>query len=569
MLTDRDGRRGQSSVIALVVILTLALASSLLIATVGTLTLDSSQQHAETENAVRTMTELDSKASLVALEGADAATMRIGKGGGGQVAVDEGAGELQLVLARPDGTREELISGQELGAVTYRNGNERVAYQGGGVWRRTTGANGSVMVSPPEVHYREGTLTLPMIRVRGTEYGLSGAAIRKVDTRSVYPPDAGEGNPVPAGSELEMNITSEYYQAWGAYFERRIGGNVTYDHDADTVRVLLRSPVSPFSVDSGLISVGTSDRMEMSGSGNSPTFVDAYNSSNSTYDPDDPENATVRGKGGLKMGGNTYINGTVDTGGSIFFSGSDNTIDGNAAYQGEIQNLDKSGNTVTGWTAENGSGVEVPPIDGAVNDKVNSICDGSADSLSNSGTYGAGEYCRDGDLSIAKGETLAFDLSNGNVTVAVDGNVDVKGNIRVTGTDGSNHVVKLWLAGDEVTISGNNDETEGQVTVEQQRTPALKLYGASTTFVTMKAHSTFQGLIYAPSTEGAGGGIRMKSDSELYGSAVVGTVEMNAGSSVHYDKALGGYQFQHGGNAPAQSLSYLHVTINDVEVGEK
>lgn len=423
------------------------------------------------------------------------------------------------------------------------------------------------MVSPPEVHYRRGTLTLPMIRVVGDEHGLSRAAVRKVGSTDVYP-TADRTNPVPAGRTLTLFVTSEYYRAWGAYFDRRIGGDVTVYDGNETVRVVLTSPVTPFSVGSGLISVGTSDRMEMTGSGGSPTFVDAFDSTGGLYDPTAPKNATVRGKGGLKMGGNTYINGTVDTGGSITFSGNDNTINGNAAYQGTISGLDDNRNEVTGWTAENGSGVEVPIIDGVVNDEVNSICDERSDDLSAGGTYGPGTYCHPEDLAIDRGETLTFDVSSGNVTVAVDGDLTVKGNLTVTGTADNDNVVKLWLGGDQVTLRGNNDETAGQVTVQAQDTPAFKLYGASDTSISMKAHATFQGLIYAPSTEGAGGGIELQGDSELFGSAVVGSVTMRSGSSVHYDEALGGYSFDHGGQTPAQRLSYLHVTINEIRVEE-
>lgn len=571
----RDDRRGQSNVIAVLLVFALALMSALFIASVGTATLSDSKQVAEVEEGVSRMTELDSTASLVALGGGDAASMTLSNSESSVTASD--TGELKLVIRHDDGSTTVLTdpNGDDyvtLGTITYRNGDHRIAYQGGGVWRSTAGSDGSVMVSPPEVHYRQGTLTLPMIKVTSSERRLEGVSLTKTSTASIYPV-SGKQNPVPSGSELEVTVTSKYYRAWGRFFEQRIGADVTYPADQDqTVKITLRSPESRFTVDSGLVSVGTSDRIYMTGSGGSPTFLDAYNSedpNNPEYNPDDPLNATVRGKGGIKMGGNTYINGSVDVGDSIVFSGNDNTINGNASYQGEISGYDpdKDKNTITGWIAENGSGVDVPVIDGVVNEKVNSICDTSNTlSLNTTLSNSSSPHCHSGDLTIERGEKLTIDLSEGNVTLAVDGDLKIKGQLNVT-NPGNNHT-KLWLGGDEVTIKGKEDQSEGYVLVDHDKSPAFRLYGASDTTVSMEAHSTFQGLLYAPSTPTAGGGMEMKSGSELFGSAVVGSVTMRSGSSVHYDKALGGFTFDHGGSS-AQQLSYLHVTINEIRAEER
>ena len=158
--------RGQSTTIALVLVMALALATALLLVTLSTATLQSSQQYAETEKGESTLTELDSKASLVALGGGDGVTMQLGLRGG-TAEVREEAGNLTIML-EDNGTTTELTN-TSLGTVEYANGDTRIAYQGGGVWRRNAGRNESVMVSPPEVHYRQGTLTLPLIRVTGDE----------------------------------------------------------------------------------------------------------------------------------------------------------------------------------------------------------------------------------------------------------------------------------------------------------------------------------------------------------------------------------------------------------------
>lgn len=562
-MTIRNDCQGQSGTLALVLVFVLALTSALLIAGIGSLTLQEGQQGAQTERSVQVLTELDSKASLVALEGGDTVTVDMNaRGDSGQVRIRD-SGRLRLILRTAD--EETVLTNTTLGTIVYENGNQRVAYQGGGVWRRNTRGNESVMVSPPEVHYRQGTLTLPMINVTGSAQSLTRAKIQKVATYSVYPTDSGRKNPVPEDSELVMYVQSDYYRGWATFFEQRIGGDVEVYDNTQTVRVILRSPPSTFSIDSGLISVGTSDRMAMTGSGNSPTFVDAYNSSLSQpYEEQNRKDTTVRGKGGLKMGGNTQIYGDVDTGGTVVFSGNNNTIYGNVAHQGlEGYDPDNDRNTITGWQNKNGSGVSVPVIDGVVNEKVNTICDGTSSDLewSSDNTNLSSPYCHSDDLVVQNDEELVFNLSEGNVSLAVEGNLDVKGTIKVK-NPGENRAVRLWLAEDEIDMS-----SAGKIIVEGQRSPAFKLYGASDTYVKMTSDSNFTGLIYAPSTKSAGGGLEMQ-DSTLYGSAVVGKVTMRSGSSVHYDKALEGFTFDHEGSS-AQQLSYLHVTINEVRVKDR
>jgi len=564
-MTGASADRGQTSTLAIAIVMVLALGSALLIAGVGSVTLDEGRDVAETESGVRLMTELDSRSSLVALEGGDTATMDLdNRRGGGRVSVDR-SGELRLVLRNRSSGNVVWRNETTLGAVTYANGDQRIAYQGGGVWRRTADANGSVMVSPPEVHYRQGTLTLPMINVTGTERDVSTARVRKVGEERIYPKPSRGGNwrnPVQAGNELVLFVQSDYYQGWARFFDRRIGGNVTTFPGNRTVRVELVAPVSRFKIDSGLISVGSGAPIDMIGSGGNPTFLDSYNSSQGDYASTAGEDGTVRSPSGLNLGGNTYINGSVDTGGTLGFSGNTNTIDGDAYHQGISQ--PQNGN-ITGTESRNGSGVSVPPIDGTVSNRVNSICAGGdplPDGTATIDATGSNEYCEDGNLRL-NGDTLTINVSEGNVSLAVDGDLILKNGvtIEVVGTDGNDNTAKLWLAGDSIELN------DAEVTVEDDRSPAFRLFAKSGTSVSMRAESQFVGLLFAPTTDGAGGGLYMRSQSDLYGSAVVGEVDMKSGSAVHYDRSLGGFSFPRAGT-PASRLSYLLVTINEVEIEE-
>lgn len=558
--------RGQSETLAVAIIFVLALGSALLIAGVASMTLEEGRQVAETQSGIQTMTELDSRASLVALEGGESTTMDVrSRAGGGRVSVDR-SGEIRFVMQGPNGTiwRNEST----LGTITYANGNRRIAYQGGGVWRRTVGANGSVMVSPPEVHYRQGTLTLPMINITGTERGISTVRITKKSSERIYPiPSRGENrsNPVVEGNQLTLFVKSDYYQGWAQYFRDRIGANVTVLHGDQTVRVDLVAPVSQFAVDSGLISVGTGAPIDMQGTGNNPTFVDSYNSCcGGNYSTTAGRNGTVRSPSGLDQGGETFIKGTVNTGGDIEFAGNNNTIFGDAWHQGIIN---PQNGRITGQNDSNGSGVEIPPIDATVNQRVNSICSNGTTQLGGGDTVGPGEHCHSGDLTL-NGGTLTIDVSNDSVDLAVDGDLTLKSSaaIEVVGTTGNNHTVELWLGGKSVTL------TSSEITVPDQESPAFRLFAKSGTDIDLRGQgggaSKFVGLLYAPTTRGAGGSLDMQSDSDLYGAAVTGEVSMQAGSAVHYDQALEGFTFQRSGT-PASRLSYLYVTVNEIEIEER
>lgn len=556
---NSDGR-GQSGTIAVAIVFVLALTSALLIAGIGSLTLEQSQSVAETEKSVQALTELDSKASLVALEGGDAATVDLSVRGGGRVNVSQ-RGRLRLILH--NNSTSTVLTDTSLGAVTYTNGDQQVAYQGGGVWRRNTGSNGSVMVSPPEVHYAAGTLTLPMVQIAGSDRGLSTARIEKVDVMQVHPNAAARlSNPVPRGEELTMFVTSAYYRGWATYFEERIGGSVTIYDANETVRIRLVSPVSRFKLGSGLISVGTGDRIEMTGSGCCPTFVDSYNSTEGPYrgpNSSRTSNGTVQGEGGVKLSGNSYINGTVDTGGEVRLDGSNTTIRGDVWWR---DNLHDPHDGITGQNDSNGTGVSIPPIDSTVNDRVSELCDGSSQSLNFSSSNGAGEYCVDGDLEFTSNDTLTLDLSSDNISIAVKGNIDMKSGETIEVKNPSGNSVTVWLGGNEIEM--NN----GTVTVPEDRSPAFRIFGPSDTSVDMSSESEFVGLLFAPGVAGSSGQLKMTSNSSIYGSAVVPAVRMRSGSAVHYDRALSGFSFSRR-DTPAAVLSYFYVTINEVTVEER
>lgn len=129
------------------------------------------------------------------------------------------------------------------GAVVATVGETEIAYQGGGVWRKE--GDRSVMVSPPEYHYQQRTLTFPIVRVVGDDRAggsVRGRLVGTGDGEAIYPDNTAERtNPLEDG-KVEVEIRSEYYQGWYDFFDARTEGSVEIDHEARTVTVELDVP---------------------------------------------------------------------------------------------------------------------------------------------------------------------------------------------------------------------------------------------------------------------------------------------------------------------------------------
>lgn len=262
--TIRGTTSGQSEILSVVFLIALTITGTAVIVVAGTATLGDSSDQASFERVENAMTSFDSRSSKVALGSAPVQTIDFGATDDGQYTVDSTDGWIRVVhdnhTAGSDDT--ETIYNESLGSVIYRNGDTSIAYQGGGVWRHD--GEGSVVVSPPEFHYRDQTLTLPLVVTNGsdTTAGSTKAIVsRGGSSTQVYPdPQATyDGttrtyrNPVQQGT-VNVTVQSRYYEAWAEYFRTKTEGTVTVDHGNETVTLALSAG-------------GTSGDFEMPGEG--------------------------------------------------------------------------------------------------------------------------------------------------------------------------------------------------------------------------------------------------------------------------------------------------------------
>jgi len=240
-------------VLAIVVIGTVAAVS------LGASTLADAQRQSEIERAQLSLTQFDARAAQVSLGDSNVQSIPLASSGHGRYDVVGDAGWIRVVHHNYhwNGANETIVN-DTLGALVYRNGETTVAYEGGGVWR-SDGGNASVMISPPEFHYRDETLVIPIISVSGDD-SASGTRRAVVTSRTptarVFPAKSGTGtsgigapyddgdpyqNPV-TGGYVTITIKSEYYEAWGRFLASRTRGPVTLDHAAKTATIRLIAP---------------------------------------------------------------------------------------------------------------------------------------------------------------------------------------------------------------------------------------------------------------------------------------------------------------------------------------
>lgn len=242
-----SGLRGQSSVLGVVLLLGLTLTAASTVVVLGSVALEDGRQESQIGQAEQAMTQFDSRTAQVALGDSEVQTIQVGRGDG-TYRVDENAGRIRLYHEnwnKSNATNhEEDIYEENLGAVVYERGDTTIAYQGGGVWRNDSNG-GSTMVSPPELHNRKATLTLPIVRVKGNGSG-SGTGHARVESvtksRPIFPDIDGETkdlddqynsstdviyeNPVSSGN-MTVEIESNYCRAWRSYLVTRTEGRVS------------------------------------------------------------------------------------------------------------------------------------------------------------------------------------------------------------------------------------------------------------------------------------------------------------------------------------------------------
>ena len=235
--------RGVSSVLGIVLLFAIVIAGTAVVVAVGATALDDTRGHLDTGRAEKGMTQFDSRSAMVALGGTSRQGVKLAANEQAGYSVDDTTGWMNVSYKDTASGDSNTIVNVTLGSVRYENGDDAIAYQGGGVWKQTE--SGSTMLSPPEFHFRSATLTLPIITVDGGPTLGRSATVEKGAPMSIKYPNRTAStdftNPLENG-RVNVTVHSDYYEAWGRYFEQRTNGNVTFNHTRETARIELTVP---------------------------------------------------------------------------------------------------------------------------------------------------------------------------------------------------------------------------------------------------------------------------------------------------------------------------------------
>ncbi|AEM57603.1 hypothetical protein HISP_10230 [Haloarcula hispanica N601] len=567
----RGQQRAQSAPLGLILVLSLVIVGSSVVVSLGATALVDTEARLDVSRAETGMTQLDSQAALVALGNADSQRVSLVGTDRSTYRIDDTAGRMTVNITNHSASPPTTVTlmDERLGAVVYENGNQEVAYQGGGVWRRSD--SGSVMVSPPEFYYRDATLTLPLITVRGDRSLGSRASISKDGTTQVYPDQAaGNINPLDTGT-VNITVQSEYYRSWGRYFEERTDGDAYYDHENDSVTTTLVVPTGPREVTSAVAATSAGGQITLSGSGTDPARTDSYNSSVGDYSTSRGSFGTITTAGDVYVKGNSEVDGSVRSGDRVEVKGS-----GVVTRDVEYSTTKHIKGTVNGDVRQI-SGVEgAGAIDGLVNRRVANASDtndnGATSSISgnqlDSGdqTLGAGTYYLE-DLTLS-GETLTINTGGDDVTIAVRDYVYIENNGQIKVNGGGK--VRLYVKGEATSASGHHFHIyrTGDVNIDNaNNSKQFWVYGQSDFDAVIEGDTDtpqFEGVIYAPAGGVGASSVSLKK-AELYGGLVAGSVTVDNGGLVHYDRALRNERAVPK-NTNIIRLTYLHVSKNRINV---
>ncbi|MFC6953839.1 DUF7289 family protein [Halorubellus litoreus] len=421
-------------------------AASVSLFVVGTATVDQTRDTAQENQVENTFRQFNKDVSSVAFGRQKYRSMEFDIQDQTAAFRQENTGQIRVVV---DGT--EIVN-KQVGSLVYEKSGETIAYQAGGVWRGT--GEESRMVSRPPVEYQNGSLTFPIPALDGDESVQAGQVdINKMKTES---PINNVG--FVEGKLVTLYITSKYYQGWAQYFRTQTNDvAVEVDHspagDVGTVKVKLGKPVANGDFEDGVMATGGDD-------------------------------------GDISMGnGDPGINGPVAATGDIDDPGNDISGTKTPNKESDLYELDEAIDRKVDEVSSDGSVITVNPESGGA-------------SLGGGNTY----YDPNGFSLSDSGDDIVVDLSSGNVTLVVDGDMELTdGDIKVKNAGGTDYAFRIYSTGDfgmKNAFAGDyRDETSGHSASSAQH---FQVYGTSEMLVGLQGGSTrFVGTIYAPRNEPA------------------------------------------------------------------
>jgi len=588
-------RRGQSGPIGFLLVFALVIAATTLVVALGAGAIGGTQETLDEERAEKAMTQLDSQAALVALGNSDVQRVDLSTGRENSYEVDDGAGRMTLSYTNQTNGNETVVFSEQMGRIRYQSDDgTSIAYQGGGVWR-SDGRGNAVMISPPEFHYRDATLTLPLVIVGSSGAIGDRAVISNANTTRFFPnttKNAAYSNPLE-NARVEVSVTSEYYRAWGQYFETRTDGEVEYDHPDSEVTLALVTPLENTKITSATASLAASGTFDINGAAGTlcgpDVYTNSYNSSGTSdgycaQTPGDEGDIVYGGDIDIDEGsGNANLRGDVVSGGTVSAGKGGPDVYGNISYS---DNCNRCGKAITkpGASPTQISGIDkAPAINDLVRTQVNEtnetndnddsdvpISGDTLDYTSGAVELEAGSYYLS-DIDVARGDTVTLNTTDGDIYIAVEENVELAtdAEINVTG-DGA---VSVYVGGNGGNANQLEMASESDITNAGDDAPQFRMFGRDSFTARIgdggggsKGLAKYVGVIYAPPGTNGTGTVTLDKGT-VYGGVLTGTTTIGKGNggSIHYDEALRTQQVLEQSDSIVR-VTYIHASTNEVRI---
>ncbi|KTG10006.1 hypothetical protein AUR64_10400 [Haloprofundus marisrubri] len=249
--SERTHERAVSEVVGYILLTGMVAAGAVAVAFAGGTAMDSLTSQSDQEVAQLAASEVDSR--LSSLTSADVDSARF-------VATRSQYNDVTLVNGGDAGYVDVEVNGGvcqarvPLDSLQYERNGQILAYEGGGVWQKSTSGASSSMRSPPALHISNGTVDLTVVEMNGRLTGREIQFTERTDASASRTADIesalfDRANGCHRPNSVTITVQSEFYQAWANYLQSQSGKSVTVDDDAETASVHLAQDDLPQSVD--------------------------------------------------------------------------------------------------------------------------------------------------------------------------------------------------------------------------------------------------------------------------------------------------------------------------------
>lgn len=554
----KQGERGDTPLIAVILLFGFVFAGAAVVAFTGMMAMDAIEDRSVGERNLQAMQQFDADISSLQYAGEDERVPLEFEGGDTEIA---NHGRLTFTI------NGECSYEQDLNALVHEDGGNELHYQAGGIFK--PGDGGSELVSSPNFDYRQNTvggeiiwmMDFPLVSLEESE----NASVGDTKTASFDEERTSEEQQrmmeelcLADGDTIVRNVTitladNPHQDAWKRYFE-----DVESAHpDADIViedgetELRVTAPLGPEEVDLRPENVPLPPDVVLPHYGSFVTAADELRLQNiDRVDGYDSEEGPYS-ESGEKFGNIVVLDGDLDAQVDDFTSHvrvdgdihlQNTVLNGNADYNGLLTSQGNS--EVIGNEDDRWEPLDDPPepitdyVEYQIQliEEYNDNDDASAIENDTVETQEAelhnGVYYLD-SLDLEGGERLDINVTDGDVVVAVDGDMDAEGAIEVI-DDGSGENQARWYVGGEKIELDNTDWS----VKETERSVQNWVLGTSSTD-TVFTHSDFTGVLFTPEAS-----VDVENHVTIKG-GLVGEVaaepEAAAHNYIHYDRALDHY----------------------------